>query len=336
MACFRFRELTLLAIGFCSLAGSAMAGDSLIELHHDSATVEAASHASLVFRHARPTSHPGQTRGPADFRSTAAAGSASAGVTSKPRYPGDLTYQGGTVVTSMASHAIFVNCAPSCWGDPLGFLSDLGKSQFIHVVDQYVGQTARNRYSVGAINFLASLGLTKLTDADITALVYEAVTISGESGYGHEYHVFLPPGTDECFDSTYTTCYSPDNLATFYFCAYHGSFDAPGVGHVLYSVEPYQDVPGCEDTGATPNGALVDSTNNVLSHETFETITDPDGTAWINTTDNGMYGEEIGDECAFVNATGFDPSVFTVGSKVYAAQPEYSNAGHTCASAPID
>lgn len=36
----------------------------------------------------------------------------------------------------------------SCWGDPEGFLNDLGKSDFIHVVDQYTGSTADDRYTV--------------------------------------------------------------------------------------------------------------------------------------------------------------------------------------------
>ena len=89
-------------------------------------------------------------------------------------------------------------------------------------------------------------------------------------------------------------------------------------------------MPGCADTGATPNGVLADSTNNVLSHELFETITDPDGDAWTNSTSNALYGSEIGDECSFVNATGFDPSVWRVGGKTYATQPEYSNLAHAC------
>jgi hypothetical protein len=153
-------------------------------------------------------------------------------------------------------------------------------------------------------------------------------------GYGYQYHVFLPPGMDECFDSTYTICYSPDVLASFYFCAYHGSVDFPDGSHVLYSVEPYQDVPGCAVSSPVPNGALADSTNNVLSHELFETITDPDGTGWWNSLDNGLYGQEIGDECSFINATGFAPSLFKVNGKVYAAQPEYSNITHACSTSP--
>jgi len=75
--------------------------------------------------------------------------------------------------------------------------------------------------------------------------------------------------------------------------------DFRDIGHVLYSVEPFQNVEGCSSRPGTPDGQLADSTNNVLSHETFETIPDPDGTAWLNILDNGVFGQEIGDECSF-------------------------------------
>jgi hypothetical protein len=106
-----------------------------------------------------------------------------------------------------------------------------------------------------------------------------------------------------CFDNTFTVCYSPDIPASFVFCAYHNSVDFKDIGHVLCSVEPYQNVPGCGVRPGTPNGHLIDSTNNSLSHETTETITDPDGTAWINSTLVVLSGAEIGDECSFLSSS---------------------------------
>lgn len=108
-----------------------------------------------------------------------------------------------------------------------------------------------------------------------------AVASKEGSGYGHIYHVFLPPGQDECFSHPSKVCYSPDDPKTFVFCAYHSSVQFKDIGHVLYSVEPFQDVPGCSVRPGTPNGQLADSTNNSLSHELFETISDPDGNTWI-------------------------------------------------------
>jgi hypothetical protein len=70
------------------------------------------------------------------------------------RYPADLTYQGGTVVDFAQSHAIYLlpngKCPiPHCWGNPEGFLRDLSNSDFIHLVDQYIGLGASRRYTVG-------------------------------------------------------------------------------------------------------------------------------------------------------------------------------------------
>ncbi len=269
-----------------------------------------------------------------------------------PRYPANLEYLGGAVVVSMQSHAIYLHpnggCTiAGCWGNPEGFLRDYGKSDMIHIVDQYTGSDDDNRYTVAAKNNnLNYVPPSKpFTDNDMLAIVHAVVLFNADdhryaTGYTNEYHVFLPPGQDECFDSTYSVCYSPDNPPTFFFCAYHGSADFKDIGHVLYSVEPFQNVPGCSSRAGTPNGALVDSTNNVLSHELTETITDPDGSAWINILDNGLFGQEIGDECSFLqlNASfvpiAFDPSNVTLNGKPYAIQPEYNNADHACTTRP--
>lgn len=260
-----------------------------------------------------------------------------------PRFPADLEYHGGNVVPSMQNHAIYMNpngrCTiAGCWGDPEGFLSDLGQSNFIQVVDQYTG--GAGPYTVSDTHFTVNYhpNAAPFTDADMLAIVHAAAALTGQAGYGNEYHVFLPPGQDECFNLGYKVCYSPDDLKTFAFCAYHGSADFSDIGHVLYSVEPFQDTFGCSSRPGTPNGQLADSTNNVLSHEVFETITDPDGTAWWNSLANGIFGQEIGDECSFLLFTPigvfFDPSNVTLNGKAYATQPEYNNAQHACTTAP--
>jgi hypothetical protein len=46
---------------------------------------------------------------------------------------------------------------------------------------------------------------------------------------------------------------------------------------------------------------LIDSTNDTLSHELIEAITDPDLDAWWNSIGFGMFGEEIADECLFAD-----------------------------------
>lgn len=76
----------------------------------------------------------------------------------------------------------------------------------------------------------------------------------------------------------------------------------------------------------------------MLSHEVFETITDPDGTAWWNSLNNGIFGQKIGDECSFLLFAAknvyFDPSNVTLNGKSYIAQPEYNHAQHACTTGP--
>lgn len=204
----------------------------------------------------------------------------------------------------------------------------------IHISDQYVGSTANDRYTVGKSASISVPIFGPLTDVDMLYFVYAGAKAFGR-GYGHIYHVFLPQGVDVCFVGT-SECYSPDNPSTFFFCAYHGSIDFSDIGHVLYTVEPYQDVPGCSMAQPSPNGALVDSTANSLSHETFETITDPDIDAWIAIQSSGTAGEEIGDLCARINIFlgEFSNPPTCLNGKNYAIQPEYANKYHACSYAP--
>ena len=306
----------------------------------------AVAEAANAFRHAKPSTTPhetGERREALTHRSSSKAWKEGEWdhQGGEVRYEGELTYQGGPVVDFAQSHPIYLlpggTCPISvCWGDPAGFLKNLAYSQFIHLADQYIGLGASGRYTLGvSLKGSYKPPAVPLTDADVEAFVHAAALATGLTGYGHIYHVFLPPGQDECFDSTYSVCYSPDNPSTFYFCAYHGSVDFTDVGHVLYSVEPFQNVPGCQVRPGTPNGQLVDSTNNVLAHELFETITDPDISAWLNSTLNALYGEEIGDECSFITFTTtnayFDPFVFEMNGRPYATQPMYSNQLRGCA-----
>ena len=316
----------------------------------------AVSQAENIKRHARPSHTPAAREArPSQLSNSHGNGLGFGGPLAPdsggPRFPADLQYNGGPVVKYVQQHLIFVNLSKStachtvatCWGDPGGFLQDLGQSIFIHVTDQYIGSYMFGRYTVSqtAINVNYPTGPHPLTDNDMLAIVHGVVTQNGTgTGYNNLYHIFLVPGQDECFDNTYSVCYSPDTPASFIFCAYHGSADFKDIGHVLYSVEPFQNVNGCAVRAGTPNGQLADSTNNVLSHETFETITDPDGTAWWNVLDNGLYGQEIGDECSFLlfSSTGaflgFDPSNVILNGKKYVAQPEYNNADHACTTSP--
>jgi hypothetical protein len=154
-------------------------------------------------------------------------------------------------------------------------------------------------------------------------ILHGVVRTVRKTGYADVYHIFLPSGVDTCFDFT-KQCYSPDLPSSMNFCAYHGTVRFSDLGLVVYSVEPYQDVPGCRTVKSSGASRLTNSTISTLAHETFEAITDPGPKlAWYN-----YQGGEIGDECEY-----FVQSV-VVGRRTYHTQPMYSNRYHACAVKP--
>ena len=110
------------------------------------------------------------------------------------------------------------------------------------------------------------------------------------------------------------------------YCAWHSSGSCSGQTiQVIYHPNPAA-VQGCS-TGVYPNNnPQADSTANTLSHEIFETITDPRGSAWYD-----QNGQEIGDKCAWT----FSPVpgqnyTNTVAGLNYYIQREWSNAASGC------
>jgi len=336
----------VVALLFATTSRAQTASENELKITVGPEDYQAAASSTMVYRHAKPANTPaGRLLRAKESTSTKAL---QTNTSNDPggilQYPGDVQYLGGPVVEFAQFHAIYMlpngYCPiPTCWGDPEGFLGDLGKSNFIHLVDQYIGFFGGDRYTVGfRVKHNYTPPEVPLTDANVQAVVEAAAKASGAVGYTHIYHVFLPPGQDICFDTTFSECYSPDNEATFFFCGYHFSVDFPNVGHVLYSVQPYQNVPGCQVRPGTPNGELIDSTDNTLNHESFEAISDPDGNAWINNAAIVLLGEEISDECSFETVIGsnayYNPPSFQIYDHSYAVQSIYSNTVHACGTAP--
>jgi hypothetical protein len=250
--------------------------------------------------------------------------------------PLDLSDHGGAVMKSGKSWNVYVNCsggAAGCWGSagltPANFLSDLAGSRMVHLADQYFSPQSfggfphlggAGAFTVSELSTSLSFSGHTATIDDVLSIVFAAYVHTGNAGgYTNIYHVFLPSGTDMCYQPG--VCYSPDNFNTFVFCAFHASVDFGPGQHALFSVEPYQAVPGCQTPKQT---RVIDATASTLSHEFFETISDPDGDGWWN----DLTGEEIGDLC-----TAFENSE-RMGSNTYVLQSEYSNAFHACADVP--
>jgi hypothetical protein len=255
-----------------------------------------------------------------------------------------VTLAQAKVVTSGQTHNIYINEPPSHWGNPTIFQHHFYSSELIHVLDQYTGSTQDGRYQVGrSARVTYPVSSTPLMDGTDIAAIVHAVAAQFGTGYGHIYHVFLPKGVDECLAPG--QCFSPDNPSTWVFCGYHSNVTFSDIGHVLYTIEPYPDVfsvingirhYSCDvgqsnhtNTTPTPNGVLVDSLSGVVSHETSETITDPD------TGNFGWYsfnsGYEIGDVC---ENPYFAYVPYEVSGKLYYIQPEYSDDFHACVTVP--
>lgn len=239
--------------------------------------------------------------------------------------PFDLTYFGGAVVNSATSYNVYVNCADgpaACWGTgkltPATFLRDLNHDGFIRLMNEFIGSDAKGHFPVAELSTTADFSTPNTASLeDIFGIVFSASSFTGAIGYSAIYHIFLPQGTDMCFDAQ--TCYSPDNFDTFVFCAFHFSVDFDADTHVLFTVEPYQFVPGCSIPGQTPHG-VIDATASTVSHELMETMMDPDGNAWFN----GLTGNEGSDLCSAIGSNEF------IGNHQYFIQKEYSNKVHGC------
>lgn len=255
--------------------------------------------------------------------------------------PFDVLYYGGTVIGGALQHPLLVNTnynncqvtqnsTTTCWGKPGLTASDLSASEYLrNVLAQYTNLAQPNRYPRGDQGFLSFNVLAPrpgvhnpvVGESDILLMVYNAAVQFG-FGYGHIYHVFLPPNIDTCIDLR-ASCYSPDNSSSFTFCGYHSSVLVGGQ-RMIYTVEPYQDVRGCGFTGGVNTDQsgddLVDSTANTLTHELFETITDPDpGNGWVTPA-----GNEIGDTCV-----GYFTTVNLNGNP-YTVQSMWSDGSHLC------
>jgi hypothetical protein len=245
--------------------------------------------------------------------------------------PLDLSHFGGAVVTAATNYNVFVNCvAPqspeTCWGNgtlhPGRFLRDLNVSNYIRIVNEYLNVDALGKFPVRDMRTQITFANSRrVTLQEIFNVLSNAVTRTGASGYGAIYHIFLPQGTGMCIAPG--NCYSPDDPASWTFCAFHGSTNLTGDRHVLFSVEPYQGVEGCQFPGQTPNG-LMDATASTLAHEFFEIVTDPDLDGWSN----ALFGYEISDMCFAFGANKL------LNGQSYFLQAEYSNLLHMCTTKP--
>ena len=272
----------------------------------------------------------------------------------------NLLYNGGPVMHSDANYAIY-------W-EPSGHATT---STFKNIVNGYFGNVAaasgatNNNYSVttqyydGSGNIAysatsggsivdtdpypslgcvgtATVGGPCINDSQLQTELAKVIAAHGlPTGLGTEYFVYFPPGVTTCANIATVGgngVQSYECSGTIY-CAYHSSYGS-GASTVLYANMPYDGVSGCE-SGEYPNGDTgADSELNVTSHENIETITDPLGTAWYDSS-----GNEIGDKCNFTFGSPLGGAAGAqyneqIGSANYYLQEEWSNAAGGCVQRP--
>jgi hypothetical protein len=249
-------------------------------------------------------------------------------------FPNDMAYFGGPVLASVSQvNYYFVADDGSLWGFPAKYESDLNKSPMVELLDRYTFQPQSNgHWPVAKYYWRRNRPAPALLyDSDIAA---EVQTLAAEdvaagrqasASFSMIYHVFLPPGTDACFDDPANGCYNPDGSAPgpFAFCGYHSYTTLPSGQSVVYDVQPYAHVDGCTQSETSTE---AQDQANALGHEFAEEVSDPvPGAGWYQEwpTGNG----EIGDECAFV------PIKQTLApGHVYYTQDWYSTAHHACSN----
>jgi len=207
------------------------------------------------------------------------------------------------------------------------FLHDVsccGSPAIAGVLTQYVG-SVNITYGGSYFDATGYSPTGTVTDAQLQAEVHKAQSAMGwTGGLGHNFFVVTGPGEKVCDGSS---CSNTN------FCGYHGTLSDVAGAETAYESIPY---PGNGCLVASIQGATDAVTNtavNVVSHELFETITDPG----VGFGDYGWYdaaGYEIADKCAYIYglisvANGQGDFATTTGND-YLVQEEFSNAVSDC------
>jgi uncharacterized membrane protein len=208
-----------------------------------------------------------------------------------------IVYNGGVVLSDPTTYAIW-------WGKPSDFPSDaleamdtflegLEGSDYLRIANQYMlGNTAHTRF--GGNLFDSSAPPTQplaLNAQGIDVVTPEILKVLQNNGLKVD-----PTAIYMLFTSNF-----PTDAAAQSYCAFHASTFSPDgtLFFLAYMPNPASALSDCgtnSDPLFTPNNysEATRAIANFTAHEFMETITDPNGDAWINTD-----GAEIGDLCAF-------------------------------------
>jgi hypothetical protein len=269
----------------------------------------------------------------------------------------DLPYNGGQVLHSNRTHAIFWEPAGSGLSFPPGyealveqFLTGVATDSHLptnvySLSGQYTDSSGSAVYAstfagpVVATDPLPAGSCTEplVTGPGWTACVsdqqlqteLEHVVSTNDLPHGPNdiYFVITPPGLGSCEASGPSNCALGGSKSGSY-CGYHS---VSNQRQLLYAVIPYNAVHGhCQSGNPRPNANPADPALSTISHEQSEIITDPYGDAWVRAS-----GDEGGDICIrrygpTLGGTGAAAWNQVIAGGHYYLQAEWSNWDHAC------
>lgn len=217
------------------------------------------------------------------------------------------------------------------------FLNDVGGNSYYNILNQYPDST--NGTPLDSSVFGGSYVDTTsypaigtpsrpLSDLNIQAEVTRVLTIAGWSpGPDKIFLVFTGYGINSCLNSSF--CTFPTFTSPGY-CAYHSYFSLNSQPTIYGNMPDFGGVGGpCTPHEPSPNNDLyADPEINLVSHELFEAVSDPQLNAWYDLTS----GTEIGDLCAwkFGSTVGVDGTNIILNGHDYLVQQEWSNFNNSC------
>lgn len=275
-----------------------------------------------------------------------------------------LSYHGGPIMQSNAANLIFWlppgthflappndNAAQDAAYESaiVKFFNNLSGTSYLDITTQYPGQCSTNACTapgnMGAIsvqntiNDLDPYPESPLQDGDVHNEIHNLIGQRGiPVNMSSEFFVFIA-GTEEECNSPFAGCSDTQ------FCAYHKT-DSFNGSNIIYAIFPVADTLGGCGEGLNGNGPGIAESKEteLVSHELFESITDPltfisqvsflnplpfGASAWWDSTNvfGTNYGNEIGDEC---NQTPAPVALNAAGTQT--VQQQWSNDSASCVS----
>jgi hypothetical protein len=182
-----------------------------------------------------------------------------------------------------------------------------------------------------------------LGDDDIQGEILRALRDNSgwQAGHTNEFFVFTAAGVEECQSGGNQADGCTFSDIQHSFCAYHSEFTAPAVTGDSTTIYAYMP------SAANANGRcsfpsdftgpnhdnIADATLDSVSHEQFESVSDPDASSgWFDDSSSLKREGEVGDKCVQsygpLNASNGD---IVLGGHSYFLQEEWSNLVNRCA-----